>query len=212
MISSGPCIDTCAKSRRIETQEYTSERFCTARQVSLCSSSSVKIANHWLTTQLRNLSTTCSRTCYAKSAGDTVRLSTLGSHLRTGIASKTYGFRRLYGMLGSRCIGPASRTRTEPSIIWSLVLCFAIKGNIKEARRENMCILPIYKRVAVEIYHASILAPYDRGITALLEELEHKIGERMESQCGVIEVFDPAAGIRWKGDNSSCAALEVIAR
>jgi hypothetical protein len=63
-----------------------------------------------------------------------------------------------------------------------------------------MSMLPIYKRAAVEVYHASILTPHDRGTTALLEELELKIGERMESQCGVIEVFDPAAGIRWKGD------------
>jgi hypothetical protein len=53
MISAGPCIGTCAKSRWIVTQEDTSGRFCTARQVSLCSRSSAKIASHWLTIQLR---------------------------------------------------------------------------------------------------------------------------------------------------------------
>ena len=73
------------------------------------------------------------------------------------------------------------------------------RGIFKEYFQEYEVMEELYHDAAKEIYYASLLQPGDATISGLLEELEDRIGEKMEGQCSVVDIFDQSAGMHWKG-------------
>lgn len=83
---------------------------------------------------------------------------------------------------------------------WEMDMAFYNRALWKEERREYMQMLKLYGRAAEEMDYVTVMRPSNTRASEMLAQLEHKFGARMKDECGILEVFDPAADIRWKGD------------